>query len=442
MKTITKYLTLDNIGDSIRNHDIAINALDFQSETPFIFDKLCQEKYQIPVLHPYNLGWATLVFVLMPNGPDLSLISTDYMGFEKKIVSYINSLFSNEYTDMHLEINNAPKGIKLHSSSLSKIVDSYYEYKPSAMGYTIYGDTIYSGLLKANMLKDKLKTQKDKLSFFAGVFLRYGKTVGTQEYILRLSNSLSKAAFCVELLKELGCKNVENQIKQGMIPTPHWVFFEPSEAILKMIKKVKNIDFETQPSLDDMANALGQTPITRKNDVGPKFNNVLQNDTSVKVFTIVMAGSLNRETAYFLNDKFIEYNLLVSINPELIESLNNIHPSIEIDSVKYQRQIRLIAKNNYFPKAISLTNLKDKYYPGGLKNEPVIFTIDGNIAHGDYNTLEIDENNLYAITLDGNNTKDKIKLQFLKLITKSEANIKNFKTSNTWMTKVGVRLTK
>ncbi|MEO9209957.1 MAG: ThiF family adenylyltransferase, partial [Ginsengibacter sp.] len=89
VKTITKYLTLDNIGDSIRNHDIAINALDFQSETPFIFDKLCQEKYQIPVLHPYNLGWATLVFVLMPNGPDLSLISTDYMGFEKKIVSFL-----------------------------------------------------------------------------------------------------------------------------------------------------------------------------------------------------------------------------------------------------------------------------------------------------------------------------------------------------------------
>jgi molybdopterin/thiamine biosynthesis adenylyltransferase len=89
VKTITSYLTTHNIDDSIRDHNIAINALDFQSETPFIFDKLCQEKYRIPVLHPYNLGWATLVFVLMPNEPNLSIISTDYRGFEKKVVSFL-----------------------------------------------------------------------------------------------------------------------------------------------------------------------------------------------------------------------------------------------------------------------------------------------------------------------------------------------------------------
>ncbi|HLT42419.1 MAG TPA: hypothetical protein VKZ95_06910, partial [Sphingobacteriaceae bacterium] len=124
------------------------------------------------------------------------------------------------------------------------------------------------------------------------------------------------------------------------------------------------------------------------------------------------------------------------------DSLNVIYKPIEFDSVKYDRQIRLIAKNNYFPKAISLTNLKVKYFPGGLKNEPVIFTIDGNIAHGDYETYEIDENNLFAITLDNYNTEDKLKLQFLKLTTRSEESIKNFKTGSIWRKEDGMMLMK
>lgn len=191
-----------------------------------------------------------------------------------------------------------------------------------------------------------------------------------------------------------------------------------------------------------LTNTFGQTPINKTNAVVSEFNKVLQNDTSVIVTVIVGAGLQAKKTAYFLNDEFIKHTLLVSLNPELIESLNVNYIPIEIDSVKYEMQIRCISKNNYFPKAISLTNLKDKYYPGGLKNELVIFMIDGNIVHGDYNTHEIDENNLFAITFDPENTKDKIKLQFVKLTTKSEASIKNFKSGNTWMTGAGVILTK
>ena len=191
-----------------------------------------------------------------------------------------------------------------------------------------------------------------------------------------------------------------------------------------------------------LTNAFGQTPANKTNEVASKFNKPLQNDTSIIVAVVVGAPLQGQKTAYFLNDQFIKYSLLVSLNPELIDSLKVIYKPVEIDSVKYDRQIRLIAKNNYFPKAITLTNLKDKYYPEGLKNELVIFMIDGNIVHGDYDTHEIDENNLFAITLDSQNTKDKIKLQFIKLTTKSEASIKNFKSGNIWMTGAGVTLTK
>jgi tRNA A37 threonylcarbamoyladenosine dehydratase len=47
------FLTPENVNQYIKGHKIAINALDFTSEVPLLFDSLCQKK-NIPVLHPYN----------------------------------------------------------------------------------------------------------------------------------------------------------------------------------------------------------------------------------------------------------------------------------------------------------------------------------------------------------------------------------------------------
>lgn len=76
-----------DISALIQEHDMAINALDFQSKAPFMFDSVCSQK-KVPVLHPYNLGWATLIFVLSPEGAGLSGISEDPDKFELKVVQY------------------------------------------------------------------------------------------------------------------------------------------------------------------------------------------------------------------------------------------------------------------------------------------------------------------------------------------------------------------
>jgi molybdopterin-synthase adenylyltransferase len=81
------FLTENNIEPLLNGHDIAINALDFQSKTPFVFDELCQ-RISIPVLHPYNIGWAALLFIIMPNNIGLSTISNEYLGFEEKAVKF------------------------------------------------------------------------------------------------------------------------------------------------------------------------------------------------------------------------------------------------------------------------------------------------------------------------------------------------------------------
>jgi molybdopterin/thiamine biosynthesis adenylyltransferase len=82
------YLTGSNMESFIKECDIAINALDFQSDVPFQFDEICQRN-NIPVIHPYNIGWATLIFIVTPKGADLKTISQDYKGFEKKVVAFL-----------------------------------------------------------------------------------------------------------------------------------------------------------------------------------------------------------------------------------------------------------------------------------------------------------------------------------------------------------------
>lgn len=85
------FLTTDNVESYINGHKIAINALDFTSDVPLLFDEICQKK-NIPVLHPYNLGWGGLVTVIEPKGLSLNSIEKPNEKFnEVKMVEYASS---------------------------------------------------------------------------------------------------------------------------------------------------------------------------------------------------------------------------------------------------------------------------------------------------------------------------------------------------------------
>jgi molybdopterin/thiamine biosynthesis adenylyltransferase len=84
------FLTLDNVDQYIDGQEIAINALDFTSEVPLLFDSLCQKK-NIPVLHPYNLGWAALVLVISKN-QGLDILAKPNQPFnELNVVDYVSN---------------------------------------------------------------------------------------------------------------------------------------------------------------------------------------------------------------------------------------------------------------------------------------------------------------------------------------------------------------
>lgn len=82
------FLNKGNIEDFVKGHDVAINALDFENNMPILFDEI-SIKNNIPIVHPYNIGWAGLVTVVMPAGDQLSIIPKTEKGFEVSIVEYV-----------------------------------------------------------------------------------------------------------------------------------------------------------------------------------------------------------------------------------------------------------------------------------------------------------------------------------------------------------------
>ncbi|MEM9547001.1 MAG: ThiF family adenylyltransferase [Bacteroidota bacterium] len=94
------FLTSDNIEGYVNGHRVAINALDFTTDAPLQFDKVCQKK-NIPVLHPYNLGWAGLVTVISPTGMELSSL--------KKSDKKFNEVNMVEYASGYMKFWGSPQ---------------------------------------------------------------------------------------------------------------------------------------------------------------------------------------------------------------------------------------------------------------------------------------------------------------------------------------------
>jgi hypothetical protein len=157
---------------------------------------------------------------------------------------------------------------------------------------------------------------------------------------------------------------------------------------------------------------FGQTP----------SNKELEKDTNLKVVYTNKESNINKPV-YFLNDKFVNEGLLGTLDPNQIESINIVKDNIQIDDIQYAGQVHIKTKSSYAPKLISLTDLKEKYT--NLKNKPVVFMIDGIIINADYDNYMVDETYLLTIIVDRiENTQQKIDLGLIKLLTRSDKNIK------------------
>lgn len=95
------FLNPENISDYIGDCDIAINAIDFDTEhTPFVFDEKCKEK-GIPVIHPLNFGWAGAVYVVTPDSEQIYDVARNEERFELILIQNMLEYFKYK-TDMNL----------------------------------------------------------------------------------------------------------------------------------------------------------------------------------------------------------------------------------------------------------------------------------------------------------------------------------------------------
>jgi hypothetical protein len=138
--------------------------------------------------------------------------------------------------------------IELYSSSLAKIIAGYYDFDyEKRLPHVISsgGDIGYRGLIK----KEKISTQAQKLSFLAGVFMRYGchSTVnGFFDYHeIPVFNSLSLATVCSAILKETGCEHV-GYIDNDKTSDRQKIIFTLSSEVTKL----KNLVYDVKMKMN------------------------------------------------------------------------------------------------------------------------------------------------------------------------------------------------
>lgn len=90
-----QFITVENLADfNLASYRVAVNALDFSTQVPFLFDNLCC-KLGIPVIHPYNLGWAGFVTVITAESRQIQSLGDYSKGFELNVGQFIIESLKN-----------------------------------------------------------------------------------------------------------------------------------------------------------------------------------------------------------------------------------------------------------------------------------------------------------------------------------------------------------
>lgn len=226
----------------------------FLSKAQFDNVKYDKESFLIGTLNEY-MGYQRT----FTNKDDFNYQRVDIMSkYDLKNALFIDSLFSSNYPDITIVNNGAPQGIKICSPTLSSKIDDYYNYKPGSIK-TMQGDTVYAGKLKI----EKFETEKQKLSFLLGAYLRYGTNMDRTNSIIQLlkkenllsedkeyedisyaffmPNAKSKAEICMELLNDFSCENVE-YVHRRSLPAGNFVIFKPSKEIQEIIDDAERLE--------------------------------------------------------------------------------------------------------------------------------------------------------------------------------------------------------
>jgi hypothetical protein len=180
-------------------------------------------------------------------------------------------------------------------------------------------------------------------------------------------------------------------------------------------------------------------PKTTKNEVSPKTSIKVEKAVTDTTFPTVVYNktkTTSRQPAIYLNGEFINQTVFITIDHQLIESIeiDKNTNEIEIEGKKYFGKIFIKMKEEYNPQFISLTDLKEKYT--NLTSGPTIFYINNNILNEDYDQFLVDEKYILRIIVDTfENEKEKLNFNIIRLLTKTKENIE--KSNEIWVRGLG-----
>ncbi len=189
----------------------------------------------------------------------------EYYENDKLLVLFLDSLFSDKYPDLKLITSNKSGRLELESKTLAQKMTDFYLFYPSGRSsyvgetdfetlnfdslsktddfYTTYFDTIYTGCIKSDIFKN----DSERLSFITGAYIRFGGK-NDSVYFISIANSVSKVKVATEQLKELKCSNINYFVKEGNIPTPHTVYFTPTNELMKYFNAInQKLAFFSEP---------------------------------------------------------------------------------------------------------------------------------------------------------------------------------------------------
>ena len=193
-----------------------------------------------------------------------TFIDNYYKG-ETSLISYIMKIYTDESHEFVVEKNQYPFNSVtdiLHSKKIAEKMNSFYNFKNDG-GFKMDSnfsklkaaefrkkindffkstepkDTVYVGTMKANLFK----TNVQKISFITGVYARYGES-SKNRYCIVMYNSESKYDYCVSILKQLKCDDIEKEVKKNNIPVLQIVYFKPSRELKKYLDEYKFIKTE------------------------------------------------------------------------------------------------------------------------------------------------------------------------------------------------------
>lgn len=154
-----------------------------------------------------------------------------YYPHEGFVVRVLDSLLKKEYPGLECETEGSGHK-QLLSKKLAGKVNAYFSK-----------DGVREGsFMGAKLKKGIFKTDEQKYSYLAGVFLRYGFLV-KNDFRIQFANAADKAELCKALFEELGCNVKFESLKT--IPRANKFYFTPEgkleEYLLKAVMMRGNL---------------------------------------------------------------------------------------------------------------------------------------------------------------------------------------------------------